>query len=123
MKLPVDTVRVSARGKDILIKIKRHTGLQHWNEICRIALCRSLSNLTAPPKQEKTGDSSIEMDWKTFSGSYQQEIAALILLRAAKDRIDLTKKDNINEYFRLHLERGIASMQNVRSIKELIVKI
>lgn len=119
MKPPVEYVRVSARSKDILIKIKRNTGLEHWNEICRIALCRSLANLTSPPKQDKAGDSVIDIEWKTFAGAYQGELAALTLLRAQKDGIDLSKKDALADYFRCHIERGISSLQNIKTLSSL----
>jgi len=119
MKTPIERFRVSIKGRDILIKLKRNTGLEHWNEICRVALCRSLATPTAPQKPNKTGDSSIEMDWKTFAGEYHEEFAALILLRANQDGIDLTKKEALAEYFRAHLERGIANMQNTKSISTL----
>ncbi len=119
MKPPVEHVRVSNRGKDILIKIKRRTGLEHWNEICRVALCCSLANPTLPPSLEKTGDSSIDMDWKTFAGSFQEELIALTLLRAYKDRVDIIGKETLGEYFRSHLERGIITLQNVKGISTL----
>jgi DNA sulfur modification protein DndE len=119
MKPPVEHVRVSSRGKEILIRVKRHTGLQHWNEICRLALCRSLANPTPPPKPEKAGDSSIEMEWKTFAGPYQQELAALVLFRAKKDGINLSTKEELAEFFRAHLERGIANMQSIKSLSTL----
>ncbi|MBU5612634.1 DNA sulfur modification protein DndE [Geomonas azotofigens] len=119
MRPPVEHVRVSARGREILIKVKRHTGLEHWNEICRIALCRSLANPTKPPKYEKSGESNIEIEWKTFAGAYKEELAALIILRANIDNIDLTKKDSLPEYFKRHLERGISSLQNVKDLSRL----
>jgi len=116
---PVEHVRVSNRGREILIKLKRHTGMEHWNEICRIALCQSLANPTLPPKIEKTGDSSIDMDWKTFAGPFQEELTALIILKAHKDRIDVDRKEALGEYFRAHLERGIASLQNTKYLIDL----
>lgn len=119
MKPPIENVRVSARGKEILIKVKKHTGLEHWNEVCRIALCRSLADPTLPPKFAKMGDSSIEMEWKTFAGPFQDEFAFLIVFRAQRDGIDLTKKESLAEYFRSHLERGIISLWNAKSLIEL----
>lgn len=119
MKPPIERIRVSIRGRDLLIKIKRNTGLEHWNEICRVALCRSLATQTTPHKLDKAGDSSIEMDWRTFAGEYQEELAAMTLFRAYKDGVDLTKKEAVAEYFRAHLERGIASLQNIRILTDI----
>ena len=115
MKSPVEHVRVSTKGKDILLKIKRYTGLEHWNEICRVAFCRSLAN-PIPPSNNKIGDRNIEMEWKIFAGAYQEEFSALIILRAKKDKVDINQNDVLAEYLRAHLERGIASLQNTKSI-------
>lgn len=120
MKPPVEHVRVSAKGKDILIKIKRRTGLEHWNEICRVALFRSLSNPTPPPKLENIGESSIDMEWKTFAGPICDALTAIFVQRAKKDGIDITRRDILAEYFRSHLERGISNMQNVRGLTDSV---
>lgn len=119
MKPPVDHVKVSAKGRDILIRVKRHTGLEHWNEICRVALCRSLANPTPPPQRTKAGDSNIDMDWKTFAGQYQEELAALAHISAQKDGIDIHNKPDFAEYFRDHLERGIASLQQIKRLADI----
>lgn len=59
------------------------------------------------------------MDWKTFAGSYYEEFACLNAFRAKSDGIDLTRKDSLAEYFRAHLERGIASLNDIHEIKDL----
>lgn len=119
MKPPVEHVRVSAKGKEVLLKIKRNTGLEHWNDICRIALCKSLANQTPPRTSDKFGESVIDIEWKTFAGIYHNELAALSLFRAKQDCIDISKKEALSDYFRSHIERGIMSLQNVKSISSL----
>lgn len=59
------------------------------------------------------------MDWKTFAGSYYEEFVCLNAYRAKKDGIDSTRKDSFAEYFRAHLERGIASLSDLRDVKDL----
>ncbi|MEW6426867.1 MAG: DNA sulfur modification protein DndE [Thermodesulfobacteriota bacterium] len=119
MKPPVEHVRVSAKGRDILIKVKRNTGLEHWNEICRIALCRSLANPNPLPKWTKVPDSNIDIEWKTFAGQFQKELAALTIMRAKKDGIDFSKKEIVADFFRNHIERGIQSMQQIKNLLDL----
>lgn len=116
MKPPVETIRVSSRGREILIKIKRNTGIDHWNEICRVALCRSLSNPSRLPKPAKGWDSAIEIEWRTFAGELSDALASSFALRAQSDGIDLSRKDNAADYFRSHIERGIASLQNTKNL-------
>lgn len=119
MKPPVERVKVSKRAKDILIKVKRNTGLQHWNEICRIALCRSLLNKNPPPVRNKMRDSNIEMDWKTFAGNYEQELVVLLKKRAMDDNLDCDD-GYLAEYFKNHLERGIMFLNDVKCFKNIV---
>ena len=119
MKPPVEEVRVSVRGRETLIKLKRRTGLTQWNHLCRLAYCRSLSNPT-PPGVTAQGEAGIRMDWKTFAGSYSREMASLLALRALRDNINLMQKEEMAEYFRAHLERGIASLDGVADVVELV---
>ncbi|ABQ26654.1 DNA sulfur modification protein DndE [Geotalea uraniireducens] len=119
MRPPVEHVRVSTKGKEILIKIKRRTGLEHWNEVCRVALCHSLSNPTSPPKLERVSDSTIDIEWKTFAGQYQKEFAAMIMLRSKQHGININDREEIAQYFRSHLERGIVSLQTSKDVSSL----
>jgi DNA sulfur modification protein DndE len=116
MKPPVEEVRVSAQGKEILIKLKRRTGLMQWNHLCRIAYCRSLANPTRPCAPN-SGEGGLRMDWRTFTGPYHEEFACLNALRAQRDGIDLTHKESLAEYFRAHLERGIAALNDLQDIR------
>lgn len=120
MKPPVEHVRVSAKAKDLLIKIKRNTGLEHWNEICRIALCQSLANRNPPQKFEKELDSNIDIEWKTFAGDFSNEISALFWQRVSREAINIADKSAVSFYFKSHLERGISSLQNVKSLNDLL---
>lgn len=122
MKAPIEHVKVSARGREILIKIKRNTGLEHWNEICRMAFCRSLAIPCSPPKRAKIEDSSIDMDWKTFAGQFHKEFAAITIKRAQKDNVSITNKSELADYFRDHLERGINTLQNIKNLSDCLDK-
>jgi DNA sulfur modification protein DndE len=120
MKPPVETVRISSQSREILIKIKRRLGVERWNEICRVALCRSLANPTKPSKPKNGWDSAVEIEWKTFAGELSESFAALSLIRAQKDKIDVEKKDAVSDYFRSHVERGIQSLQNVATFEDYL---
>lgn len=119
MKPPVDYVRISTKGKNVLQQVKNGTKLEHWNEICRIALCHSLTNPQSPPKPANLGENAIDMDWKTFAGAYSNEIASAVLLRAHIDSIDIQSRDAIADYFKAHLERGISSLRNIEGLNGL----
>ncbi len=120
MKPPVETVRISSQGREILIKIKRRLGIERWNEICRVALCRSLANPTKPVRPRNGWDTAIEIEWKTFAGDLSETFSALSIVRAHNDRVDPDKKEVLADYFRAHVERGIQSLQNVTTFDEYL---
>ncbi|MEX2580481.1 MAG: DndE family protein [Verrucomicrobiales bacterium] len=120
MKPPVDSVKVSSKGREILIQAKRHTGLKQWNELLRWAFCLSLANPDRPQILRKmdTGIDSIE--WQTFAGSSSETYAAAFWLRAMQDRIKLDDQLAVTAYFRSHIERGIASLRGIKNFKHLL---
>src|SRR3954451_18823304 len=102
----MDTVRVSKQAKDQLMTLKRRTGIQQWNILCRWALCRSLAEPSVPPDIEIPIDSNVEMTWRVFAGEYGDVFSALVERRCALDGHELDAA-NVNRQFRLHLHRGI----------------
>jgi DNA sulfur modification protein DndE len=85
MESPIETIRLSLTAKDRLIKLKRVTKIDHWNVLCRWALCRSLSVATILSESlidtQTTADNTLEISWQTFGG----EISDLLLI-ALKQR-------------------------------------
>ena len=118
----IETVRVSEKAKIQLITLKRRTGIQNWNILCRWAFSSSLAEKSEPPYEEIPSDSSIEMTWKTFTGGEEELFLALLQLRATSAGHPL-EKESINKYFRLHLHRGISylvSNPKIIKIEDLI---
>ena len=103
----IEQVKVSERGRMQLITIKKRTGVQNWNIICRWALVVSLRNNTKPALENIPADSSVEMTWRTFGGTYEKVYLGLLIQRLINDGVEITK-DNVNVYFRVHLHRGIS---------------
>ena len=116
MRLP-DAVRISARGREILIKLKRYTGIGQWNTLCRLAYCYSLAIGTEPTQSPEKGDIALEIEWPTFAGPIKTELAALTVARATAAAVP---EQDIARYVRSHLERGLSAIQNVRSVSEVV---
>lgn len=118
----IENVRVSEKAKIQLITLKRRTGIQNWNVLCRWALCASLKEKSEPPKEDLGADSSIDMTWKTFTGGQDQVYLALIQQRAVAAGVPL-EKGLLYQYFRLHLHRGISYLvgnPRLQSIEDLV---
>lgn len=116
MRLP-DAVRISARGREILIKLKRYTGIGQWNTLCRAAYCYSLAIATEPTQSPEKGDIALEIEWPTFAGPIKTELAALTVARATAAAVS---EQDVARYVRSHLERGLSAIQNMRSVAELV---
>jgi DNA sulfur modification protein DndE len=107
----IENVRISEKAKFQLITLKRRTGIQNWNVLCRWALCLSLREPTPPPFENINADSSVEMTWRTFTGGLENLYMALLISNAKKDGISLEKAE-LNNYFKLHLHRGISYLNS-----------
>ena len=105
----IETIRISERGKQQLTRLKRNTGIENWNTLCRWALCTSLAEPSVPPKEEIPSDSNIEMTWKTFSGQYDVIYEAILKQRMLDDSVP---SEEYSYWFRIHLHRGISYLAN-----------
>lgn len=117
--MSIEHVRLSEKAKQQLITLKRRTGIDNWNILCRWALCLSLSEKSLPPHEDIVTDSSIEMTWKTFGGEHSEIYLSLIRKRTFDD---YGNDADINYYFKLHLHRGISYLLNkVNCIDDFII--
>ncbi|UBU12549.1 DNA sulfur modification protein DndE [Nonomuraea gerenzanensis] len=120
--MSLDTIRLSQPAKDQLIKLKRITGIKHWNVLCRWALAISLQDETPPLVRDIVTDSNIEMSWRTFAGPYGDIYMALIKFRCLRDGSEPTE-DACLKTLVTHLHRGIgylAGRRDLSSVDDLI---
>ena len=102
----IDIIRLSEKQKQQLIILKRKTGIENWNVLCRWALCMSLADPTVPPKEDIPSDSNVEMTWKTFAGEFSE--LYLTLLKEAYRKFAKTAGDTeLSTFVKIHLNRGI----------------
>lgn len=119
--MSIEYVRVSSQAKDLLVRLKRVTGIKHWNVLCRWAFCVSLAESSAPGPATHVADSNVEMSWKVFGGRYADIYSALLKERCISDGLD-TDDETLAQQFRLHLHRGISYLagdRNLRRIEDL----
>lgn len=114
----VNRVRLSRTARDQLVRLKRRTRIQTWHVLCRWALCVSLAEPSKPQNVEIPTDSNLEIDWKTFSGSYGNVIEALVRTRCIEDGLGI-EHETIVKQFKLHLHRGISYLAGKKQITSL----
>jgi len=121
MRHPTETVRISRQGKDQLLKLRRQTGIEHWNVLCRLALCASFRESRAPSAHIEKLEGGVEMTWKVFAGDQSDIYAAATYVRARQDGFPDTA-DGVASCLRAHIHRGLgylASGSGTRSISDM----
>jgi DNA sulfur modification protein DndE len=114
--MPTEHIRVSLQAREQLIRLKRYTGIDHWNVLCRWAFCRSLAEQSVPPPAKHPADSNVEMSWRVFGGRHCDLYLALLKARCLRDGLGI-EDEVLTTQFRLHLHRGIAYLANDRSLR------
>lgn len=119
----LENVRLSNDAKNRLISLKRKTGISQWNILCRWAFLLSLSEKNRPPQTDIVTDSNVEMSWRTFTGSGNEELfIALIKMRCLRDNLPIDDV-TLAQQFKLHLHRGIgylATSEKIKSLSDLL---
>ncbi|MCQ4292930.1 DNA sulfur modification protein DndE [Pseudomonas stutzeri] len=103
----IDRIRLTAAAKIQLSTLKRKTGIEHYNSICRHALCISLVNPSTPPSEEYNYSGGVEIDWRTFTGGQEELYLNLLLLRLHQDGESVTD-ERIRRACTCHLHRGLS---------------
>jgi DNA sulfur modification protein DndE len=109
MTPPIDAIRLSASEKDLLLRIKRKTGVASWNVLCRWGLLLGIqeSDSMGAPKQEKRD--AIEIRWDTFAGRYSDLLTACILMARSK-ACNQGVATSVGDFINASLSRGIKTL-------------
>jgi DNA sulfur modification protein DndE len=116
--MPPKSFTVSQKGRDQLVKLKRLTGLEHWNEISRWAFCVSLAEPNPPTKEVDSANSNIDIDWQVFGGAHHELYWALVKERCKRDGLEIDET-TLGQQFRLHLHRGLSYLASDRDTKSI----
>lgn len=116
--MAIEHIRLSMQAREQLIRLKRHTGIEHWNVLCRWAFCHSLAEAHVPPPARIPADSNVEMSWRVFGGRHADVYLALLKARCLKDDLPVDD-ETLAQQFRLHLHRGIATLASDREIRDI----
>lgn len=116
--MSLETIRLSQTARDQLVWLKRHTGIAHWNVLCRWALALSLQDDSTPLVKEIVTDSNVEMSWRTFSGSYGDIYLALLKQRCIADGEEPTD-EAVSRTLIVHIHRGVGYLHGRRELKSI----
>lgn len=60
------------------------------------------------------------IEWATFAGANKSFYSAAFSARAKMDGVDLGDSEDVSNYFRAHIERGVASLRSLKSLEALV---
>ena len=119
MSIKLEALKTTTNIKNVLSSIKRVTGIEYWNVICRWALCISLKQKSLPRLVEEKLD-GVEIDYDVFVGKNNSIYTQLLINNLIKHNIEVTKS-NVYKYLYAHVNRGVSILYNkkMKSIKDL----
>ncbi|WP_082781463.1 DNA sulfur modification protein DndE [Pseudomonas azotoformans] len=121
----IDRIRLTAAAKIQLSTLKRKTGMEHYNSICRHALCLSLAEASVPPDEEFSFNGGVEIDWRVFTGGHENLYLNLLLYRLQQDGC-IANSESLKKVCISHLHRGLSYLAGkddeylAESVKKLV---
>ena len=103
----IDRLRLTAAAKNQLITLKRKTGIEHYNGLCRHALCLSLANPSKTPEENYQFNGGIDIDWKIFTGNNEALYLNLLVVRLKQEQKSITP-DALKQLLTQHVHRGLS---------------
>ena len=107
----IDVIKLSESAKNKLITIRKRTGCENWNIICRWGFLAAIKDSDKVTFENIVTDSNVEMTWRTFAGQYEKLYMALLVKELKRQGIQINKK-NVNDYFKIYLHNGISILMN-----------
>ncbi|CAE6812984.1 hypothetical protein R69927_00280 [Paraburkholderia domus] len=117
----IERVKLTAAAKNQLVSLKRRTGIEHNNALCRHALCLSLANPSIPPAENFVFSGGIEIDWRTFTGGKEGLYYNLIVVRLLADGADASG-EAVRHALLQHVHRGLSYLASRRE-EDLLIEL
>lgn len=117
----MERIKLNAAARNQLTTLKRRTGIEHNNAICRHALCISLANPSIPPQETFSFGGGIEIDWRTLTGGEDALYYNLLAVRLLSEGRRVSE-ESIRQTFVLHVHRGLSYLVSRRE-DDLLVEL
>lgn len=119
MTIPeVEVIRLGPATKTRLSTLKRRTGVENWNVLCRWAFCLSLSDDSPVGDRHDDPGVAIEMTWKTFAGDFSHLYQALLMQYAESVSLQLDERLAAS-LVRQHISRGVTRLVSQKDVTAL----
>lgn len=109
----MERIKLTSTARSQLATLKRRTGIEHNNTLCRHALCISLANPSIPPGETFGFAGGLEIDWRTLTGGQEALYYNLLVVRLLSEG-KRVNEDLIRQTCLLHLHRGLSYLVSRR---------
>lgn len=117
----MERIKLTAAAKNQLATLKRRTGIEHNNVLCRHALCISLANPSVPPAENLSFAGGVEIDWRTLTGGQEALYYNLLVVRLISEGKRVTN-ELVRQTFAQHVHRGLSYLASRRE-DDLLVEL
>lgn len=100
----IDSIRLTHTEKELLIRVKRKTGIDSWNVLCRWALLIGLSQKEYSYRNNPEKRDAVEIKWDTFAGRNKDFYHAVIHVAFNKKAIH---NESLMDFIYNQIESGI----------------
>ena len=114
----MERLRLSAAARNQLTALKRRTGIEHNNALCRHAVCLSLANASVPPDEDFNFVGGIEIEWRVLTGGQDALYYNLLMVRLLEEGVTPTE-EAVRRAALLHVHRGLSYLVS-RQEKDLL---
>ena len=109
----MERIRLTGAARNQLVTLKRRTGIEHYNALCRHAICLSLANPSVPPEETYNHAGGIDIDWRTLTGGQEALYYNLLAARLVSEGRRVNE-DLIRETLIRHVHRGLSYLVSRR---------
>lgn len=109
----MERLRLSGAARNQLVSLKRRTGIEHYNALCRHALCMSLANGSVPPDEDFNFAGGIDIEWRVLTGGQEALYYNLLMVRLLGEGTAPTE-DAVRKAALLHVHRGLSYLVSRR---------
>lgn len=117
----MERIRLNAAARNQLVTLKRRTGVEHNNALCRHALCLSLANPSVPPEETFSAAGGVEIDWRTLTGGEDALYYNVLAIRLMSEQKPVND-DSIRRTLIQHVHRGLSYLVSRRD-EDLLVEL
>jgi DNA sulfur modification protein DndE len=117
--MKLDALRLDEAATNRLRTLKRRTGIETRNVLCRWALCVSLAEESIPHANFVDDKKILDISWDIFAGKMASIYLGLLVERCKKEGLEITRS-NLNHVLSQHVHRGIGYLLSSKSSKDII---